>query len=195
LTVAGLPGIQAELVPALDMFTKTALENPDVEICGALIYRHLQADLSYDGQEPTWLFEIDFVQLENVHLTPAEGFQIKTDELVKVLQGELDHLHLLAASVSDESIFAAGFSPLVGIVHSHPAGTTDPSHADYLLLEAASTWRRATAPGAILSGDPKEAKFYEADYIFALHKDEGSNAGTLVHFKRGSKRAEWKGNF
>ena len=198
MTVAGLPGLPggAQMVPALDMFIADALREPEIEVCGAFIYRHVEP--FEDDGEIAWIKEIEWVRLQNVAPDTARGFQIDSGELGTILQSEIDTLRMIAESSELDrfpvEVFTAGFSPLVSIVHSHPEGSTDPSHADFHLLENASTWRRATAPQTVL-GAEKEAQFYEADFIFALHRDEGPEAGTLVHYKRGSKRAEWKGNF
>jgi len=197
MTVAGLPGIPggAQMVPALDMFIADALREPELEVCGAFIYRHIEPFL--DDGKVSWIKEIEWVRLNNVAQEPSQAFVLDSGELGFILQNEIESLREIADNSGlafPVEIFMSGFSPLVSIVHSHPGGTTSPSHADFKMLEGASTWRRATAPQSIM-GAPDDAQFYEADFIFALHKDEGPKQGTLVHFKRGVKRAEWKGDF
>lgn len=205
MTVAGLPGLPGGhlMAPALDMFISDSLAFPDVEVCGALIYRHLEPIIAADGSIE-WQKEVDWIRLENKAADPAAGFQVNSQELEAHIQEELLTLGELAlqygASVERpdaplaHTVLRSGFSPFIGILHSHPGGTEDPSHADFKVLEAASTWRRATAPQT-LDGSPDDAQFYEADFIFALHADEGPGRGTLVHYRNGSKRGTWKGNF
>lgn len=209
MTVSRLPGIPggSALVPALDMFIADVLlearaaritASPQDEVCGAFIYRHLEPSLGENGVE--WKGEIDWVRLENVAATPTNTFQIRSAELQHHVEQELETLKRLCeghASTgqlpSEAGLFMAGFSPLVGIGHSHPGGTTAVTAADYRMSENAATWRRAAAPQTIMGKD-SEAQYFEADFLFAIH-DVSRGNGTLVHFRKGLVHGEWKGDF
>lgn len=209
MTVAGLPGIPggAAMVPALDMFVAEVLTehraqhftgSPQHEVVGAFIYRHL--DPHMDGGAITWTGEIDFVRLENIADDPTQEFVIRSMELQAIVEQELESLRQMCMSravgehrPTEANMFMSGFSPLVGIGHSHPGGTKLPSAADYRLSDAAATWRRAAAPQTIMGKDA-QAQFFEADFLFAVG-DLQRGSGTLVHFKRGLVRGEWKGDF
>ena len=215
MTVAGLPGIpgKAALVPALDMFIADVLDQTGghiaeggeaQEVCGAFIYRHLEPEISISESgicEVHWLGEFDWVRMENISPDPEHGFMIDSGELQSHLEAEIANLKYLAqrygrddgVSPTQVEVFASGFSPLVGLGHSHPAGSADVSGADHAMCEGSSQWRRAAAPQTVL-GKPQDAKFYEAHFLFAIH-DLKAREGTLVHFRRGAKQAEWRGNF
>lgn len=213
MTIAGLPGIPggSALVPALDMFIADALlehhsakvtGSPQEEVCGALIYRHLEPSIGPLTSNGTinveWTGEVDWVRLENTHPAPGDAFSISTAELMQHVQAELKSLEQICTlhhtpEIPAAAIFGTGFSPLVGICHSHPSGASSVSAADHRMSDGAATWRRATAPGTLVHG-PEEAKFFEADFLLAVDP-ERSGHGTLVHFKRGSVRGTWEGNF
>lgn len=210
MTIAGLPGIPggSALVPALDMFTAECLkdfrhaasenETPQ-EVCGIFLYRHHEP--VYDGHGGMeWIGEIDWIRLPNTAPDPTTAFQVDHRKVTDLIAQELDSFAAMCHTLGREKgapssalLFAAGYSPFVGVGHSHPGGTTEVSAADHSMSEAATAWRRATAPGAILAKDENEAKFFEADFLFAVENAAGD--GTLVHFKRGSTRGTWKGNF
>jgi hypothetical protein len=214
MTVAGLPRIQPRLVAPLDQFISDALlqHKQDLvagikphEAVGMLLVKHVEPVMESSGIE--WLTEIEYIRLENAAADPTNSFLVNQGEVGHHIEQEIQSIHRIAQRFSQahavarfpgielpsaESIFAAGYSPLLGIVHSHPGGTAEVSAADFAMSETATAWRRATAPASIL-GKEADAKFYESDFLLAIHNDQGE--ATLVNWRKGSVRSSWKGNF
>lgn len=201
MTVAGLPGIPggSALVPALDAFVAGSLEwsaAQKTEFCGVFIYRHLEPVKGENGIE--WIGEIEWIPLPNSAEKPEESFSLPMMDLTHIVQQELESLQRICTTLDGSvgtatELWMAAFSPFVGVGHSHPGGSVLPSAADYRLVDAAATWRRAAAPQT-LANQPDDAQFFEANFIFA-HDSKGGGHGTLVHFRRGLVQGTWEGNF
>lgn len=205
MTVKGLPGLPggSAVAAALDDFTAdcltAAMESPD-EICG--IFWFDPQHIEIEGDIVDWQGQIRWHPLENVapQAQRPHTFVLDSDATHAFLTEKLMKAHALAVEATMgmhrtiSEIMAHGFSPFVGLGHSHPSGSADPSHADHSMGEATATWRRAFAPQSALLGRVNDARFFEADFLFGVQDAEAGN-GVLVHYKRGSVRGKWEGNF
>lgn len=209
MTVAGLPGLPGgkALVPALDAFTRSAFQHArqdSTELCGVFLWAPEACNVQKSDVGPDeieWKGRIEWVECLNVADNPTEAFELDSQEVEFHIMHRLEHMFSIANIIADRSdakvnatsMLLHAYSPFVGIGHSHPGGTPQPSAADFLASANAASWRRATAPGTLLNF-PEEARFFEAEFLIAI-EDQLRGNGTLVHFRRGRTEGTWKGNF
>ena len=207
MTVRGLPGLPGKtaMIEAIDDFTQDCLSTARLgvrrELCGVFWFDAMELRVEKDSGDAEWSGVIRWRQLANkAGMQGDVQFTIDSGELQQfLLEKAAEHrdMALKVAQVAGKpvaGILAQGFSPLVGLGHSHPGGTDEPSHADHRTGEATSQWRRAYSPQALWLGQPDDAQFYEVDMLLAIH-DAPSGESTLVHYKRGRTEGKWKGNF